>query len=262
VLTTGCGNYIGVMIAIENITETSHSLRRNELKPLLVRQMKQERPEFRFLTFATGVYYFQRKREFRDYELKEMFHLVYSFADHTMQASVSSRLNPVHTLNPIYNNGLINPHIDLKALKNHLTLTVDNTPYSCDGRIDGVRDMVRTVVDDFTNVAIAYFDRRFIDLQSNRLISAGLDFIKDWDFDKTMLGNELQLQLRKAKFNVSRLRHPLINQFKHQLEAAGARSREVRETTLVPDATLAQQEIAQLAFDLAELYCNRRIAAY
>lgn len=234
------------MIIIE--PKPSRSLRKSELKPLLVRQMK-EQPDFRFLTFATGVFYFQRKRSFRNYELKEMLHLVYSFTDHTMQASISSRLNPVHTLNPIYNNGLINPHVDLKTLKGSNVIP-GNASYSCNGRIDSVREMVKAMVDDFSGIGITWFDQRLKSLESDPMINTGLDFIEDWDFDKTMLGNELQLQLRKAKFRFDRVRHPLINQFKHQLESIGGQSREAR------------QEIPRLAFDLAELYCNRRIAAY
>lgn len=235
------------MIAIE---PTSRPLRKSELKPLLIKQMKQDHPDFRFLTFATSVYYFQRKQNLRDYELKEMLHVVYSFTDHTMQASISSRLNPVHTLNPVYNNGLINPHIDLLALKNYPNHVPGNTQYTCDGSTEGVRDMIATMIEDFRNIGISYFDRRMTELQFNPLINAGLDLIKDWDFDKTMLGNELQLQLRKAKFRVDRVRHPLINQLNEQLETIAGKSKQ------------SLGEIPALVFDLAELYCNRRIAAY
>lgn len=228
----------------------SRSLRKTELKPLLVREIKQEQPDFRFLTFATGVYYFQRKRIFRDYDLKEMLHIVYSSADHSMKASVSSRLNPVHTLNPIYNNGLINPHVDLAGLKNVATANAGDAFYTSDGSIDGVREMIGIVIGDFKDPGVSYLDRRFSALESNALIAAGLDYIKRWDFDKTMLGNELQVQLRKAKFNIDRVRHPLLKQFKAQLESVGGQSPEAR------------QEIPRLVFDLAELYCNRRMAAY
>lgn len=230
--------------------KTSRSLRRSELKPLLVKQIKQEQPDFRFLTFATSVYYFQRMQRFRDYALREMLHIVYSFGDHTMQASVSSRLNPVHTLNPIYNNGLINPHADLVALKAGADIFPGKIPYVCDGSVDGVREMVKTVIDDFKNIGNRYFDQRLKDLNSSRMIHAGLDVIEQWDFDKTMLGNELQLQLRKAKFNVSRIRQTQLNQLRERLEAIASRSHE------------DQKEIPRLAFDLVELYCNRRIAAY
>lgn len=229
------------------VLKSSRSLRKHELKPLLVKLMKQEQPDFRFLTFATGVFYFQRKRDFGDYELKEMLHLAYSFADHTMQASVSSRLNPVHTLNPIYNNGLINPHVDLVALKSG---TMNNAMYKSDGSIDGVRDVVTAVIGDFKSVGVPYLDQRLASLQSNALIAAGLNYIKRWTFDKTMFGNELQVQLRKAKFNVVRVRHPLLNQFRIHLQSVKGQSRE------------AQEEIPRLVFDLVELYCNRRIAAY
>lgn len=237
------------------ITETiqekaSRSLHKRELKPILTKQMKQDQPDFRFLTFATSAYYFQRIRLFRDRHLKEMLHIVYSFTDHTMQASVSSRLNPVHTLNPIYNTGLINPHVDLAALKNGISAVAGDTPYICDGTIDGVRELVRTVVGDFRNTGTRFLDQRLAALESSRLINAGLDFIDEWDFDNTMLGNELQLQLRKAKFKIERVRQPQLNDLRARLEAIARISGEDK------------QAIPRLAFDLMELYCNRRIAAY
>jgi hypothetical protein len=213
--------------------------------------MKAEQPNFRFLTFATGVFYFQRLRAFGDYCLREMLHITYSFTDHTMQASVSSRLNPVHALSPIYNDGLINPHVDLFALKSGRDIfPASETCYRCDGSLEGAREMVSIVISDFQTAGIGYLDKRFDDLQSSRLILTGIDIIKSWDHDRTMLGNELQLQLRRAKFRFSRVKQPLLNELRSQLES-------------VPDQQSdARQEIHRLAFDLMELYCNRRIAAY
>ncbi|HMJ70925.1 MAG TPA: hypothetical protein VK508_18620 [Cyclobacteriaceae bacterium] len=236
---------------METETLPSRSLRKSELKPLLVRQMKLEQPDFRFFTFATGVFHFQRRRDFGDYDLREMLHLVYSFNDRVMQASVSSRLNPVHTLNPIYNNGLINPHIDLIALKAGTdSVPASGMTYQCDGSVDGTRDMVSAVVADFKNSGIRYLDRRWDELQSNPLITAGIEIIKSWDHDRTMLGNELQAQLKKAKFRIDRIRQPLLVDLKVRLESVPGQSHE------------AKQGIPRLAFDLIELYCSRRIAAY
>jgi hypothetical protein len=227
---------------METQTIPSRLLRKNELKPLLVRQMKQEQPDFRFLTFATGVFYFQRLRSFGDHDLLEMLHITYSFTERVMQASVSSRLNPVHAFSPIYNDGLINPHVDLAALK-----AGEITDYRCDGTVEGVREMIAIVVHDFRTEGIRYLDQRLERLNSNPLIRAGLEVIKSWDNDRTMLGNELQMQLKKAKFRIDKVKQPLLNDLKQQLEA-------------IPGQT--SEAVPRLAFDLIELYCNRRIAAY
>jgi hypothetical protein len=234
----------------ENIATLSRPVRRTEIKALLVSQMKQQQPDFRFLTFATGVYYFQRLRDVADYDLREMFHILYSFDDHTMQASVSSRLNPVYAFSPMYNDGLINPHVQLSALKPGPGSS-GNLPvsYQCDGSLAGAREMIRVVIEDLGGTGVPFLDIRWQALRDNRLLKTGLKIIDAWEYDKTMLGNELQLQLRRAKFRIARLKQPVLNDLREQLES-------------IPGQTAgSKDEIPRLAFDLLELYCNRRIAA-
>jgi len=235
----------------DSIATLSRPLRKTEIKSLLVSQMKQERPDFRFVTFATGVYYFQRLRDVADYDLREMFHIIYSFSDHTMRASVSSRLNPVYAFSPVYSSGLINPHLDLSILKGEEVVLPELTmPYQCDGSITGARDMIQVVINDLKTVGIPYLDNRWNAIRANKIIKMGLNIIDGWDFDKTMLGNELQAQLRRAKFKMSRIKQPLLNDLREQLES-------------IPGQTAdSKQDIPRLAFDLVELYCNRRIASY
>jgi hypothetical protein len=108
---------------------------------------------------------------------------------------------------------------------------------------------VSAVVADFKTYGILYLDQRWNELRSNPLITAGIEIIKSWDHDRTMLGNELQVQLKKAKFRIDRVRQPLLMDLKTRLGA-------------VPVQSHAKQEIPRLAFDLIELYCSRRIAAY
>ena len=74
-----------------------------------------------------------------------------------------------------------------------------------------------------------------------------MDLIDMWDFDKTMLRNELNLQLKKAKLVVANLRHPVFNELKEQLLLVDGQ----------PDEHY--KEIPRLAFELMELYCNSRI---
>jgi len=224
------------------------SFKKTETKSLLTERMKRDHPSFRFLTYATGVFHFQRVKAFHDFDLKEALHIVFSIADNTMHASISSRLNPVHTLTPVYNKGFINPHIDLRALKNSNDIfPTPNTAYTFDGARDTMIAMIDEMLHDFAGLALPYFDARSADLQTNHLVNTGIDIIDSWDFDKTMLRNELNIQLRKAKLKVVNLRHPLCNDLKEQLMAVPGQS---------PDA---YHEVPRLAFELMELYCNSRI---
>lgn len=225
----------------------ARALRKSEIKSLLTDRMKKEHPSFRFLTNATGVYHFQRVKEFHDYDLRECLHIVLSQSERTMHASISSRLNNVHALSPVYNSGFINPHVDLIAIKTGNTLPSSDAAYCFDGTLDGLREIINAMFTDFNDVGVRYLDTRWSDLRSNTLVKTGIDIIDGWDFDKTMLRNELNIQLRKAKRTIANLRHPLCNQLRQQLLAVPGQPSE------------AINEIPRLAFELMELYCNSQI---
>lgn len=224
------------------------TFKHSEIKLLLTEKMKRFHPSFRFLTAATGVYHFQRIKDFRDYDLREAIHFVFSQVDYSMHVSISSRLNNVHTLTPAYNDGLINPHVDLGALVKHQNVyPSDDTAYHSDGSIDSLTTIINQAIDHFGTEGLSYLESRSDDLQTNALVNIGIDITEMWRHDRTMLRNELSVQLRRAKLMVNKLRHPVCNELKEQLEA-------------IPDlSTQDRQQIPRLAFELMELYCNSRI---
>lgn len=228
------------------ITQSPPVTKKIPIKSFLTDRMKKEYPSFRFLTFATGVYHFQRIKEFRDFDLREALHLVIYVDEKRMHASISSRLNHVHTLSPLYNNGFINPHVDLPGIKSG-TVIPTNDAYHFDGTPDGLHGMINNMITDFRDIGTPWLDKRWDDLRSNELVKTGLDTIDEWDFDRTMLRNELNVQLRKARRSVGNLRHPLLNDLREQLSAVPEQSPE------------AIKEIPRLAFELMELYCNSQI---
>jgi hypothetical protein len=222
--------------------------KKNTLKSLLTERMKQHYPSFKFLTYATGVFHFQRRRAFRGREVKEALHLVFSFEDCTMHASISSRLNPVHTLTPVYNSGFINPHVDMVAMRNGSNVYPSNeTAYHCDDDADSLAAMIDQLIADFGSTAIPWFDARWNDLQTNGLVNTGLDIIAAWDLDKTMLRNEIRIQLRRTRLVARNIRHPACTMLKNKLLAIPGQTAE------------AYHEIPRLAFELIELYCGCHI---
>ncbi|MEI9921138.1 MAG: hypothetical protein WDO14_20430 [Bacteroidota bacterium] len=217
------------------------------IKSLLTERMKRDHPSFRFLTYATGVFHFQRKRSFRNREVKEALHLVFS-EDCSMHASISSRLNPIHTLTPVYNSGFINPHVDMIAIRDgNSVFPTNDTLYHCMDDHESLAAMIDQVIGDFGNVAIPWFESRWSDLQTNALVNTGLDIIASWDLDKTMLRNEIRIQLRRAKLVSRNVRHPACTEVKNKLLAIPGQSPE------------AYHEIPRLAFELIELYCGCHI---
>lgn len=232
----------------ELITLLPPPFKHGEIKSLLTEKVKRSHPSFRFLTAATGVYHFQRIKDFRDFVLKEALHFVFSLSDYSMHMSVSSRLNSVHTLTPVYNNGFINPHVDLVAvMKSNGIFPSPHTSYQSNGTIEDIVPLIDQAIIDFGDHGLTYLDHRWHELRSNALVNTGMDIIDTWDFDKTMLRNELNVQLRKAKLVVTNLRHPICNQLKEQLASIPGQPPE------------HYKEIPRLAFELMELYCNSRI---
>jgi hypothetical protein len=154
----------------------------------------------------------------------------------------------VHTLTPVYNNGFINPHVDVAAIMNDNGIFPSpETTYQSDGTLDALIPIVDLAIRDFGTYGLAYLDQRWQTLQINALANAGMDIIDNWNFDKTMLRNELNVQLRKAKLVVANLRHPVCHQLKEQLAAIPGQEPE------------HYKEIPRLAFELMELYCNSHI---
>lgn len=232
----------------EILLPKSPIFKKTTIKSLLTERMKRDHPTFKFLTYATGVFHFQRKRSFRNREIKEALHLVFSTEDHSMRASISSRLNPVHTLTPVYNSGFINPHVDMLAIRKGNTVYPGNdTAYYCDDDEESLIAMIDQVIADVGSAAVPWFGNRWNDLQTNRLVNSGLDIIAAWDHDKTMLRNEIRIQLRRAKLVARNVRHPMCTGLKNKLLAIPGQTPE------------AYYEIPRLAFELIELYCGCHI---
>jgi hypothetical protein len=232
----------------EILLPKSSVFKKNTLKSLLTERMKLHHPSFKFLTYATGVFHFQRKRAFRNREVKEALHLVFSIEDYRMHASISSRLNPVHTLTPVYNSGFINPHVDMIAIRNGGNVyPTSDTAYHCNDDPESLTAMIDQLVADFGSAAVPWFDARWKDLQTNALVNTGFDVIAAWDLDKTMLRNEIRVQLRKTRLVVRNVRHVKCTEMKNKLLAIPGQTNE------------AYHEIPRLAFELIELYCGCHI---
>ncbi|MEJ0028859.1 MAG: hypothetical protein WDO15_00040 [Bacteroidota bacterium] len=94
---------------------------------------------------------------------------------------------------------------------------------------------------------VPWFEARWNDLQTNGLVNTGLDIIAAWDLDKTMLRNEIRIQLRRTRLVVRNIRHPACTELKNKLLAIPGQTTE------------AYHEIPRLAFELIELYCGCHI---
>ncbi len=216
-------------------------------KSILTKSVRAERSDFKFMCFATGVYHFYRLREFHDFNMREMLHVVYFFDERRMQCSLSSRMNAIHLLSPVYNDGVVNPHADLLAIKRGRSFFPEkNVAYGCDGSEGGAWSMVQGMLHDFKTFGIPWFEQRFEELKASALVRAGLRELDAWELDKAILKNDLCKHMRRVHHRVEKLRHPIFHELVNSMSTAAP---------LEP-----MSNVRRTALELVELYCEGTIA--
>lgn len=68
----------------------SRDLKRGEIKTILIDNFKEQIPDFPFLDYKNGVYFFERIRSIDNYKIYETFHLSFGLKDKNFSCSVSS----------------------------------------------------------------------------------------------------------------------------------------------------------------------------
>ena len=97
-------------------SDDSRDLKRGEIKTILIDNFKEQIPDFPFLDYKNGVYFFERIRSIDNYEIYETFHLSFGLKDKNFSCSVSSTLNPTYRYVGTYNSGILTQHVDLIVL--------------------------------------------------------------------------------------------------------------------------------------------------
>lgn len=230
---------------IEELTtrqDKSPELKKGEIRQIIIEAAMEHCSDFHFLDYSNNYYTFQRIKEYRDYKLYELIHIGFTLKENFFAVSVASRLNPTYIFNRAYNGGLINPHSDLIALKrNSPTTPLKEAYFLHNGRVETTTKIVRQIFQDFKKIGLPFIDNQFKRLNENEIIKRGFNFIDKLDFNKQLLQNEIETELRKGGHSISSIKHPIYIQLRDFLQSISGQDREDRK--LIPKTTLEFLEI-------------------
>lgn len=203
-------------------------------------------PGFEFIAYKNSCYSFQRLRTAPGFTIYETLHILFSLKERNFACSIASSLNPAYIFANSYNDGLINPHKDLKVLRyNTRVLKITNAYYFHNGQVRTTSATVREIFRDYNKYGVSFLDKQFERFQTNVLIKRGLNFISSLNFDKNLLKEEIANELNAGKLRLSSIKHPIYLSLKEALLDLNGQSREDR------------QQIPKTAYELLEIYWAR-----
>lgn len=225
------------------MVDNSPELRKGEIKTILLNQVDKFSPDFSFHSYKNGQYVFCRQRTYKNHIVLETLQISFGLKDKNFSCSVASRLNHAYLNSGNYNGGLINPHVDLIALKRDKSLIpIEEAYYFHNGHVATTTKVTEQILNDFVSFGLSFIDGQYKQLQNNELINVGLEIISKLKYDSAKLKTEIEAELQKGRHLISCIKHPLYIDLKEALQAIPNQTREDRK------------EIPRLAFDLIELY--------
>jgi hypothetical protein len=226
--------------------DNSPELKKGEIKQILIQTVSDFLPDFEFLSYKNSCYSFKRSRRVNNLNVTELLHVIFTLKDRNFACSIASRLNPEYIFSNQYNIGLLNPHNDLKGLRNNSgTLKIQDAYYFHNGQIETTTKTVKEIFGDFKKYGLPFLDKQVEILKSNSIVKLGFDYIDDLQTDKQQLKTELKEELNKVGLILSSIRHPIYIDLKEKLKLASGQSKE--DLKLIP----------KTAYELLELYWTR-----
>lgn len=222
-------------------TDNSPELKRGEVREILIRTAGSLMPGFEYLTYKKNCYTFQRLKQVAGIIVYETLHIVSFSKGGGFACSIASRLNSDLIFANAYSSGFINPHTDLKVLKYKTgIIPAEEEFYPHNGRVATTTGVIEVIFNDYKNLGLTFLDRQYERIQHHPIVSAGINYIKGLQADKTSLQREIQVY----GYIISDIKHPIYIELKEQLQAIPGQSREDRK------------EIPRMAYDLLAWYCS------
>lgn len=227
-------------------TDDSPELKKGEIKQILIQTANELTPGFEFVAYKSNCYSFQRLRKTGSLTIYETLHILFTLKDGNFACSIACSLNPEYIFANAYNNGLINPHIDLKVLRhNKRALKITDAYYFHNGQVRKTTATVREIFQDYSKYGLSFLDKQFERFQTNEIIKEGLNFINNLNFDKEVLRKEIGNELNIGKLRLSSIKHPIYLSLKEKLFDLNEQNKEDR------------QQIPKTAYELLEIYWSR-----
>jgi len=239
-------NWIDKIKDLTSKHDKSPELKRGEIKQILIQTACEALPDFEFLTYRNSCYIFQRLRQVNNFTVCETLHLIFTFKDKSFACSVASRLNQEYIFSNQYNIGLLNPHKDLKVLRNNSgVLNIEDAYYFHNGQAETTTKAVKEIFYDFKKYGIPFFNKQVEILKSNSIVKHGFDYIAQLQIDKQKLKTEITEELSNVGLLFSSIKHPIYIDLKEKLQSVSGQSKEDRQ--LIP----------KTSYELLELYWSR-----
>lgn len=227
-------------------TDASPKLKKGEVKQILIQTANELIPDFEFIIYKNGCYSFQRSRKAGDLTIYETLHILFTLKDGNFACSVASSLNPDYIFANPYNDGLINPHKDLKVLRHNTgVLNIENAYYFHNGKVKTTTRTVKEIFQDYKKYGLPFLDKQIERFQTNAIIKEGLNFINNLNFDREILRKEIEHEIIEGKLRLSSIKHPIYLDLKEKLLAVNKQSKEDR------------LQIPKTAYELLEIYWSR-----
>lgn len=235
-------NWFNKIKELTNKKDNSPELKKGEVKKNLIQAANEIIPDFEFLAYKNSCYTFQRIRQANDFKVYEILHIVFTLNDRSFACSIASRLNPEYIFVNQYNNGFLNPHKDLKVLRNDSgALNIEQAYYFHNGQVETTTRIIKEIFGDFKNYGLPFLDQQFDRLTSNEIIKMGLTYLDSLQIDKENLKKEITEELHKGGFVISRIKHPIYIDLKEKLQTVSGQNKEDRQ--LIPKTALELLEI-------------------
>lgn len=228
-----------------NQPDDSRELKNGEVKRMLIEGFSIEIPEFVFISYKSGCYYFERVRKYGQRPIYEIFHVGFSLKEKNFYCSVSSCFDKAYAFGNSYNIGPLNPHKDLITIvKNTGVINIGEAYYFHNGKLNTTRTVIDKIIQDYKGYGVKYLDNRFKIIGDNKLLNAGFEYISKLKVNPDKLKKELENNLKEAKYQVSLIKHPQYIELKGML--TGIKYGEKGERQYIP----------KLSYELLEYYCH------
>lgn len=240
-------NWFNKIKELTRKVDKSPELKRGEIKLILIKTASDVLPDFGFLAYKNGCYTFQRIRKTGGLTVYELLHIIFALKDKNFACSIASIINQDYIYSNQYNNGMINPHIDLKVLRNNSgVLDINEAYYFHNGQVETTTKIVSEIFLDFKKYGLPFLDKQFEQLKNNDIVQRGFEYINNLQIDRQKLESEITQELKIGGYLLSNLKHPIYTDLKEKLLSINGQN------------TKDRQKIQLTANELLEIYWMKK----
>ena len=237
-------NWYSKILEKINKKDNSPELKKVEIKKILISEIRNEFPQFKFLRYKNNCYTFENIKLVNQFEVFEYIHIVFSLKKRYLSCSIASKIGRKYLNDNFYNTGILNPHLNLISLKEKSKrVSIDKAYYFHNGKQKTTKKIVQEIIKDLKKYGIPFLNEQFKSLEENTVIKTGFEFINKLKINKKSLSGEMKTHLKKGRL-ISTIENKTYQSLKSELQKVKGINKET------------YKKIPRLTYDLLELYCE------